>query len=443
MGTTKSLLLKNPELIRKLSNEGVRNLRALLWHDYLARENQKEPRGFGKNGKFIWLAKCGRGFGKTRMFAELVISKVRFSGYKHIALIGATAQDVRTIMIEGESGILSCSTRDFFPDYEPSKRQIIWPNGAKAQIFYGTEPDGPRGPQFDLIWGDEYCKWRYPQETLDNALLGLRLGNNPQCLISTTPKPTKAIRELISRKDIIVTEGHTFENANNLAAPFLNTILAKYKGTRLERQEIYAQILDDNPYALWRRAWIDESRVRKTPDLNRLVVAVDPATTSNEETSNETGIIIAGRGPGMPGMKMRELTHFYVLNDRSLIGTPEQWGRAGVRSYYDYEADAIIGEKNQGGEMVRSTLHNVDINVPVKLVWASRGKVTRAEPVSALYEQGRVHHVGTFEALEDQQCEWVPGDDSPDRLDACVWAITELMEGYEAQVYDVNGKRIP
>ncbi|HAJ79607.1 MAG TPA: ATP-binding protein [Fibrobacteres bacterium] len=405
------------------------------WRLY-ARPEQVEPEGLGKNGKFIWLAKCGRGFGKTRMFSEWVIEKARWGGYKNISLVGAAADEVRMIQIEGESGILACSPRNYYPNYQPSKKELIWPNGAKAQIFYGTEPEKARGAQSDLIWGDELCKWKYPQETLDNLLMGLRLGKNPLCGISTTPKPTKTIRELVKRADIIVTGGSTLDNAINLAGPFMQTIIAKYKGTRLEKQEIFAQILEDNPNALWHRDWIDNSRVASISDLDRIVVAIDPAASHDEEGSNETGIIVAGK------RKENKVDHYYILDDVTIIGTPEQWANRAISAYNKWGADKIVAEKNNGGDMVESTLHNSDKTVPVKLVWASRGKITRAEPISLLYEQGRCHHVGTFEALEDQMCEYVPGDDSPDRMDALVWAITEIMSGFTSTALDANGKAI-
>ena len=434
METIKQYL--NPSLMEKLPPSALSAVRALLWRDVVARPGQIEPEGLGKDGRFIWLAQCGRGYGKTRMFAEWVIEKARFGKYKHISLVGAAADEVRAVMIEGESGILSCSPPDYKPDYQPSKKELVWPNGVKASIFYGTEPEKARGAQSDLIWGDEFCKWKYPQETLDNLLLGLRLGKNPLCGISTTPKPTKAVRELVKRGDIIVTYGNTFENSDNLAGPFLQTILAKYKGTRLERQEIYAQILDDNPNALWHRHWIEDSRVAVVPDLERVIVAVDPAVSHDSETSNETGIIVAGKA------KKNNIDHYYVIDDLTIIGTPEQWAKRAIYGYRRNQADKIIAEKNNGGDMVLSTLQNADRTVPVKLVWASRGKRTRAEPISLLYEQGRVHHVGTYDELEDQCCEYVPGDDSPDRMDALVWALTELSAGFKSKALDANGKEV-
>jgi phage terminase large subunit-like protein len=329
-------------------------------------------------------------------------------------------------MIEGESGILNCSPPWFKPEYMPSKKQLIWPNGAKAQIFYGSEPDKARGAQSDLIWADEVAKWQYQQDTFDNLLLGLRLGTSPLCGVSSTPKPTKFIKDLVARKDTIVTGGSTFDNFNNLAQTFIDVILEKYKGTRLERQEIYAQILDDNPNALWRRDWIDAFRVDKYPDLYRVIVAIDPAASHDEETSAENGIVIVGEGPAPDGKTDKK--HYYVIDDMSLIATPDQWARQAIVGYHKYKADRIIAEKNQGGDMVEATLKNVNRDIRVKMVWASRGKVTRAEPISALYEQGRVHHVGTFGSLEDQMCEWQPDMPSPDRMDALVWGITSLME---------------
>lgn len=436
METLREILISNPDVINNLNTHDFDILQSMLWRDVFARKNQIEPVELGKNGKFIWLAKCGRGFGKTRMFAEWVIEKVRDYGYRYVSLVGAAADEVRTIMIEGESGILSCSPNGFKPHYEPSKKQMLWPNGARAQIYYGTEPDKARGAQSDLIWGDEYCKWQYPQETLDNLLFGLRLGKNPLCGISTTPKPTKAVRDMVKRDDIIVTEGNTFDNIDNLADPFIKTIIAKYRGTRLEQQEIYAKILDDNPNALWQRKYIDDNRVVGSPELTRVIVAIDPAASDNDE-SNETGIIIAGKS-----MRQRDEAHFYILDDMTISGTPEAWARQAIAGYNKYRADRIIAEKNNGGDMVKSTLQNVSRSIPIELVWASRGKITRAEPISLLYEQGRVHHVGTFESLEDQLCEWSPGDKSPDRMDACVWAITALMEGFQPDAYDANGRLI-
>jgi phage terminase large subunit-like protein len=333
-------------------------------------------------------------------------------------------------MIEGESGLLSICPPWFTPQYIPSKKKLIWPNGVQTLIFYGTEPDGPRGKQSDLVWCDELAKWQYPEETLDNILFGLRLGASPICGITTTPRPIKVIMELIKRPDCITVRGNTQENKDNLSDIFINTVISKYEGTRLGRQELEGEILDDNPGALWKREWIDAARVTKHPDLERVVVAVDPQAAAPTESGEgaETGIVGVGRGKAPEGAPFQKLPHFYILDDMSVYATPNGWGSQAVSGYNKLKADRIVGEKNNGGEMVRSTIHNVDPNIPFKPVWASRGKETRAEPVSTLYEQGRVHHVGSFRELEDQLCEWVPGAKSPDRLDALVWGVTELME---------------
>lgn len=423
----------DPDLLRNVNNIEAMNL--LYDWSLWARPEQLQPVELGKNGKFIWFIKAGRGTGKTRTGAQWVINKIKNEGYRHIALAGATAPEVRTIAIEGESGLLACSPPWFYPDYQPSKKQIVWPNGAKAQIFYGTEPEQARGAQHDLLWADEVAKWKYPQETFDNLLLGLRLGSNPLCLVSSTPKPTKFIKELAARKDTITTHGNTFENLDNLAKPFIETIIAKYKGTRLERQEIFAQILDDNPNALWHRDWIDFNRVVYIPDnLSRIMVAIDPAASHDSETSDETGIIVVAEGRALYGMSFPELPHYYVIEDLSLVATPEKWARQAIAAYHRHKANKIIAERNQGGDMVMSTLKNIDKNVPVELVWASRGKATRAEPISALYEQNRVHHIGTFDLLEDEMCEWCAGMDSPSRMDALVWGLTSLTNKAEPNI---------
>jgi len=264
------------------------------------------------------------------------------------------------------------------------------------------------------------CKFKYPRETWDNLMLGLRIGNKPQAVVATTPRPIPIIKQLVRDSRTAVTRGHTLENRANLAPDFLEYILDRYEGTRLGRQELAGEILDDNPDALWQRGKIDELRVKQHPSLSRVVVAIDPQATDNPESS-ETGIIVAGIA------YVGEEIHGYVLADLTTKGTPDKWATAGVTGYYHYKADRIVGEVNNGGDMVEHTIRTVDRNVSFKKVHASRGKYTRAEPVSALYEQGRIHHVGFFPELEDQMCEWVPGDKSPDRLDALVWAITDLM----------------
>jgi len=361
-----------------------------------------------------WLVLAGRGFGKTRIGSETVRLWARDFGL--VNLIGATADDARDIMIEGESGILAVCPKHERPLYQVSKRQLSWPNGAKSLIFTADEPDRLRGKQHEKLWADELGAWRHP-EAWDQARLGLRLGSCPQALVTTTPRPTKLIRELLDDASCTVTRGSSYENRANLAEAFFAQIIRKYEGTRLGRQELLAEVLDDNPGALWKRENIEEHAVSVCPELKRIVVAVDPAG-STAEGAADTGIIIAGIGHD---------DHGYILDDMSLHGSPNEWGTQAVAAYSKYKADRVVGENNFGGEMVEFTIRTVNKNVSYKNVHASRGKTIRAEPVAALYEQGKVHHIGSFPELEDQLCQWEPGMRSPDRLDAAVWALTELM----------------
>ena len=387
---------------------------ALLYDwPFWARPEQLAPDGDWR----VWLVLAGRGFGKTRTGAEWVRAQVEAGRCSRIALVAPTAADARDVMVEGESGLLAISSPRFRPTYEPSKRRVTWPNGAIATTYSADEPERLRGPQHDGAWCDEPASWRYP-DSYDMLMFGLRLGADPRCVVTGTPKPVRLIRELVAAPTTHVTRGSTYDNAANLAPAFMAQIVAKYQSTRIGRQELYAEILDDTPGALWKRDALDALRLVKHPDLARIVVAIDPAVTSNEG-SDETGIIGAGIGA--------EDKHGYVLEDASLRGTPLQWAQAAVTLYHKLKADRIVAEANQGGDMVAHTIHTVDPNVPVKLVHASRGKVARAEPVAALYEQSRVHHVGTFPDMEDQMCNWTQGDASPDRLDALVWALTELL----------------
>lgn len=321
-------------------------------------------------------------------------------------------------MIEGESGILAVSHPAFRPTYEPSKRRLTWPNGAVA-ITYGAEsPDQLRGPQQCAAWADEVAKWKY-EEAWDNLMFGLRLGLNPQCVATTTLKPKKWIKRIIDAPTTVVTSGSSYENKHNLAPGFFSDILSKYEGTRLGRQEIYGEYLDDVPGALWTRKQIDELRVKSAPDMQRIVVAIDPAMTSGED-ADETGIVVAGKGAD---------GHGYVLKDLTCRMSPDGWAKRAVNAYQEFKADRIIAEVNNGGDLVENVLRGYDRNVSYKAVHASRGKRVRAEPVSSLYEQGKIHHVGAFDALEDQMCSFTPDgfDGSPDRVDALVWALTELM----------------
>jgi len=397
--------------IRNLSNEEKLNFlyNWRLW----ARFKQLPPKG----NWFGWLLRSGRGYGKTRSGAEWVIDRAK-EGFKRIALIGQTKADVRDAMIEvGESSILQISHPRFTPNYEPSKRRLTWPNGSIAISYSGDEPDQLRGEQHDTVWIDELSKFKYPQLTWDNMEFGLRIGPNPQVVITTTPRPIPIIKDLINDPDIKDVRGNSYENIDNLSEKYINRVIKKYEGTRLGRQEIYGHILEDNPNALWTRKIIEKNRRNKAPKLIRVAIAIDPQATDNI-MSSETGIIGGG---------LSEDRHVWILEDATVKGSPDKWGNAAVTVYHKLEADRIIGEVNNGGDMVEHVIKSIESNVPFKSVRASRGKYIRAEPVSALYEQGKVHHVGNFSDLEDQLCEWVSGDKSPDRLDALVWLIYELM----------------
>jgi phage terminase large subunit-like protein len=380
--------------------------------NFWARKNQMLPPG----DWITWLIMAGRGFGKTRTGAE-TIRRWKDEGYGYFNLMAKTPGEARDVMIQGESGLLAICPSWDMPIYEPSKRSVTWANGAVAKIYSGENYEQSRGAQCEKAWIDELAKYRYPQEALDNIMFGLRLGDNPQIIITTTPKPIKTIKGLIKDADTVVTRGSTYENIGNLADAFIKTVVKKYEGTRLGRQELYAEVLDDNPNALWRRVDIDASRVMEYPELQRVVVAIDPAVTVGDE-ADDTGIIVAG---------IDDNGHGYVLKDATGGYSPDQWGRLSVGLYHSFRADRIVGEANNGGDMIEFVIRTVDVNASYKKVWASRGKLIRAEPIAGLYEQGKIHHVGSFPELEDQLCEWQPGDPSPNNLDALVWALTELF----------------
>lgn len=367
---------------------------------------------------FCYLMRSGRGGGKTRAGAEWILKRVR-QGYKHIALIGQTAADIRDTMVElGPSSVMKVARPDEMPAYEPSKRRLTFPNGATATTFTGEEPDQLRGPAHDTVWVDELAKFKYPEETWDNMEMGLRLGDNPQVFCTTTPRPIPIIKRLVKDPTTIDIRFSTSQNAENLSPMFLKRIQERYAGTRLGRQELEGEILEDNPNALFQRDILENLRVNAAPQLIRVVVGMDPAVTGTKK-SDETGIIAGGLAAN---------GHGYILEDASLQASPAEWARAGVKTFHAWQADRIIGEVNNGGDLIEVNIRTVDRNVPYTAVHASRGKAIRAEPVAALYEQGRIHHVGTFPQLEDQMCEWSPGDsDSPDRMDALVWTIWELF----------------
>lgn len=400
----------------------------ILEHDwkFWARDDQLNPEGAWR----VWLAICGRGWGKTRVGAEWCHERGALGPNRRIAIIAATMEDASKVCVEGDSGILATAKPWFRPTFKPSKNggTVYWPNGSIAELYSGEKPSGLRGPQFHDAWCDELAKWRRMQDAWDMLEFGLRLGDDPRRIVTTTPTPAKLVKELVKEAtahgDTRLTRGSTYANAANLAAPFLERLRSKYEGTRLGRQELHGEILEDKPGALWTLKRIEDARTKELPELVRVVVSIDPPTTSGED-ADECGIIVAGLGRDKRG---------YVLADLSEQGlSPKQWAEKALGAYVGYQADRVVAEINQGGEMVENTIRQIDPSVPYRGVHVKKGKVTRAEPVSALYEQGRVHHVGVFSELETQMCDFTSDFDpdeagySPDRVDALVQAITELM----------------
>jgi phage terminase large subunit-like protein len=410
-------------LLKRLSRQQLIELK----YDWLerARPEQLPPdREWQK-----WLYLGGRGAGKTRSGAEWIRAQVE-AGCQRVALVAATAADARDIMVLGESGILAVSPPWNKPEPILSRRRLVWPNGAVAMLFSADEPERLRGHQHDAAWCDEVCAWRYARDAWEMLTLGLRLGANPRVVITTTPKPVDVLigtgqngrmLGLMNDPGCAVTRGSSYLNKANLAPTFFSHIVRQYEGTRIGRQELDAEIIEELG-ALWSRAMIENSRIRDVADLTRIVVAIDPAVTSGDE-SDETGIVVAGKTADQG----------YILADLSGRYTPIEWAQKAIAAYRTFSADRIVAEVNNGGDMVEATLRMVDPDVPFTAVRATRGKVVRAEPVAALYEQGRVHHVGMFSVLEDQMCGFTTDFDraaagySPDRVDALVWALTELM----------------
>jgi len=386
---------------------------------FWARPEQLAPEGAWR----IWLFLGGRGAGKTRAGAEWICEGARCGAMRRVALVGATYADVRDVMIAGDSGLLRCGAADGVR-HEPSKRQLHWPNGAMAQAFTAEEPDGLRGHQFDGAWCDELCKWQEPQKTLDMLLMALRVGEAPRAVITTTPRNLAAFKALLANEGVAVTRAGTFANAANLAPAFLEQMRRQYAGTRLGRQELDAELIEDNDGALWRRDWIERARVRGWPELRRVVVAVDPPVSVGED-ADECGIVVAG---------VSEVGEGYVLADRSAHGlSPLAWARTAAEAYEAFSADAIVAEANQGGAMVGEVIRQAAPDAVVRLVHARRDKVTRSSPAAALYERGLVHHAGIFPALEDQLCQYDGTGASPDRMDALVWALADLFPGTSAK----------
>jgi|tagenome__1003787_1003787.scaffolds.fasta_scaffold20985522_5 phage terminase large subunit-like protein len=387
-----------------------------------ARPSQQPPLG----GWLIWLILAGRGWGKT-WTASSWINEIAMRSVCRIALIGATAADTRDIMIEGDSGVLRTAPDWFRPSFEPSKRKIEWPNGSVAHAFSAEEADRLRGPQFHHGWLDELAAFQNAQEVFDMFQFGLRLGQRPRCIITTTPRPKRLLRDLINRSDVAVVTGSTYENSDNLAPTFLNAIKARYEGTRLGRQELNAELLIDVPGALWTREMLERANgLWRLPEMKRVVVAVDPSGTRGQHDGGDSvGVIVAGVGVDGFG---------YLLADCTCKLSPDGWGRTVVNAYNAFKADRIVAERNFGGAMVEHVIRTVDPNASCREVTASRGKVARAEPIVALYEQRRVRHVRPFTELEDQMAamtsEGFMGDGSPDRVDAMVWALSDLMVGH-------------
>ena len=405
------------EFLQSLSPAELQRLE-FTWR-FWARTDQLPPEGDWRT----WLLLGGRGSGKTRSAAEWIRDEVESGRRRYLGIVGPTADAIRKFQIEGQSGILATAPPWNRPSYEPSTRRLVWPNGAIANLFSAEEPGRLRGPNLDGAWLDEIAAWEHsPEAVWDNLQLALRipgpLGDPPRAVISTTPKPMPLLRAILADPSRVTTRGRTQDNAPNLDASTLSFFMNRYGGTSLGRQELDGELMEDLEGALWQRSLIENSRHRSAPaNLIRIVVAIDPAGGATRR-SDETGIVVAG---------IDKERHAYVLADLSGRYTPQGWALKATGAYERFNADRIVAEANFGGAMVEATLRAVAPDVPVKMVHASRGKVLRAEPIVALYEQGRVHHVGQHQDLEDQMCQWEPGvGDSPDRVDALVWAITEL-----------------
>lgn len=421
------------------SADELQDLIAHLSHDELtfllgdwqvwARDDQLPPASTEQDEAWrVWLILGGRGAGKTRAGAEWVRAKalglapVANEPAQRIALIGETIGDVRRVMIEGISGLLAVHSQDERPRYEVSKGLLVWPNGTIAEIFSAETPDGLRGPQFAAAWCDELCKWRAGEATWDMLQFALRLGETPQAVVTTTPRPVPLLKAIMADRATVVTRAATVDNAENLAPSFVAEMQRRYAGTVLGRQELSGEVIEDLSGGLWRRDWIDERRVHEAPELRSIVVAVDPPVTATAN-SDACGIVVAGVGAD---------GRAYVIDDRTLQGRePNVWARAVRSAYADYAADRVVAEVNQGGDLVVAVLKQIDRAMPVRTVRATRGKWLRAEPVAALYAEGRVAHAGRFDELEEQMCvfgaDGRAGGRSPDRLDALVWAITDLL----------------
>jgi len=399
--------------LAQLTNEEART--ALDSWDFWARPDQRPPQGDWR----IWLYLGGRGAGKTRAGAEWVAEGVRTGRAKRVALVAATHSEARKIMIEGVAGLLAVADG---AEYEPTNRRIRWPgSGAEAVVLSADEPDSIRGHQFDTAWADEFAKWPEPQAALDMILMGLRVGEHPRLAVTTTPRAIPALKSLMAMEGCVTTHSRTDDNVANLPAGFSRSLRRIYGKSRLARQELDGEMIEDNDGASWQRSWIEDHRVAAAPACERVVVAVDPPVSQR----GRCGIVVAGRS-GDAG---------YVLADRTVQSKgPSHWAEAVADAYEEFEADCVVAETNQGGDLVNRVLIDAHPNMKLKTVHASRGKQRRAEPMAWLYETARVHHVGAFPELEDEMCQYDGSGPSPDRMDALVWALTELFTQVRAAI---------
>jgi predicted phage terminase large subunit-like protein len=389
------------------------------WH-YLARPDQSPPEGSWTS----WLVLGGRGAGKTRTGAEWIGARVR-AGAKRVALVAETYGDAREVMLDGPSGLLHTGPEWWRPRYEPSRRRLTWPGGAEGHLFSAEDPEGLRGYQFDTAWSDELAKWPSGRDTWSNLQMGLRLGDDPRQVVTTTPRNVPLLKEIMGRETTTITRASTYANRDNLADAFLDEIAAVYEGTALGRQELLGELIEDREGALWTWSMLERARGTAPRSFERVVVAVDPPVTSHEG-SDACGIVVAGAVSSADGRK-----EAWILEDATVQGlSPTAWASRVAELYRRYEADRVVAEVNQGGDLVVEVLRTAAPFLPVRAVRASRGKITRAEPVAALYEQGRVRHARPFPALEEQMTGFTgagAGGGSPDRLDAMVWAVTDLV----------------
>jgi phage terminase large subunit-like protein len=407
-----------------------------IYQDTSGWEFRARPKQLPPSGNWhIWLLLAGRGFGKTLAVTQWALAQAKALPGSRGALVAATERDARDVLVEGESGILNVAPPDFMPKYEPSKRRLTFPNGSVAALFSAEQPNRLRGPQHHWAIADELAAWQHPQ-AFDMLLLGLRLGDDPRLAIATTPRPVELIKRLLTDPMVAVVRGSTYENRAHLAPSFFAGVAKRYEGTSLGRQELLGEVLDANAGALFKRHLIEAARVTEAPPLKRVVVAIDPAVTAHVG-SDETGIIVAG----VADVDGEE--HAFVLDDLSLKASPHGWASEAVAAYQIWQADRIVAEVNNGGDLVEHTLRTVDANAPYRAVRAARGKHARAEPVAALYEQGKVHHVGVFATLEKQMCEdtiFHPNKKSPDRVDALVWALSAVLLEADTAVIMRRGK---